>query len=524
MGTTVREILEEHAGGMRDGLHASAACCRAAPPPTSSPTEHLDVPMDFDSRAEGRQPAGHRHDDRPRRPDLPGGHGAQPGALLRPGILRLVHALPRGAALGRRRCSRRSKTGEGEPSDLDMLRAARAGCSAPGHTFCALAPGAVEPLQSALKYFRDDFERHITREALPVEITHGDDLHRRQAVRGRGRAEPARRPACRWASTCPTSAGTRRWARWAPAGSARSSSSRTRTTRAGRIVMACMTPAADGTRISIDDPEAAAFRARRHRVADGQSPARLPGLRRGRRVPSAGHDRDDRARLPALPLPEAHLPQPGPGAVRQPRDEPLHPVLPLRALLPRLRRRARLRRLRLRTTTSTSAAHEDGALESEFSGNLVEVCPTGVFTDKTLQQHYTRKWDLQTAPSVCVHCGLGCNTIPGERYGTLRRIRNRYNGEVNGYFLCDRGRYGYEFVNSAGRASASRAGAARQPHDAPRQAVEPLRRTARRRRAASSASARRAPRWRSNFALRTLVGPERFYAGHRRTRVRGWSR
>jgi NADH-quinone oxidoreductase subunit G len=92
--------------------------------------------------------------------------------------------------------------------------------------------------------------------------------------------------------------------------------------------------------------------------------------------------------------------------------------------------------------------HEDGTLESPFAGNLVEVCPTGVFTDKTLARHYVRKWDLQTAPSICIHCSLGCNTIPGERYGTLRRIRNRYNGEVNGYFLCDRGRYGYEFVNS----------------------------------------------------------------------------
>ena len=89
----------------------------------------------------------------------------------------------------------------------------------------------------------------------------------------------------------------------------------------------------------------------------------------------------------------------------------------------------------------------DGTLESEFSGNLVEVCPTGVFTDKSFKKHYTRKWDLQTAPSVCIHCSLGCNTIPGSRYGELRRIRNRYNGDVNGYFLCDRGRYGYEFVN-----------------------------------------------------------------------------
>jgi NADH-quinone oxidoreductase subunit G len=95
--------------------------------------------------------------------------------------------------------------------------------------------------------------------------------------------------------------------------------------------------------------------------------------------------------------------------------------------------------------------HEDGVLENEFSGNLVEICPTGVFTDKTFKKHYTRKWDLQTAPSVCVHCGLGCNTIAGERYGSLRRILNRYNGAVNGYFLCDRGRFGYEFVNTGRR-------------------------------------------------------------------------
>jgi NADH-quinone oxidoreductase subunit G len=90
----------------------------------------------------------------------------------------------------------------------------------------------------------------------------------------------------------------------------------------------------------------------------------------------------------------------------------------------------------------------EGILENEFSGNLVEVCPTGVFTDKTLKDHYARKWDMTHAPSVCVHCSLGCNTIAGERYGSLRRILSRYNGSVNGYFLCDRGRFGYEFVLS----------------------------------------------------------------------------
>ncbi len=94
---------------------------------------------------------------------------------------------------------------------------------------------------------------------------------------------------------------------------------------------------------------------------------------------------------------------------------------------------------------------KDGVLESPFSGNLAEVCPTGVFTDKTLKEHYTRKWDLTMAPSICPHCSVGCNTIAGERYGQVRTILNRYNGEVNGYFLCDRGRFGYEFVNSENR-------------------------------------------------------------------------
>jgi NADH-quinone oxidoreductase subunit G len=149
----------------------------------------------------------------------------------------------------------------------------------------------------------------------------------------------------------------------------------------------------------------------------------------------------------------------------------------------------------------------DGKLDSEFSGNLVEVCPTGVFTDKTLKRHYTRKWDLQTAPSLCVHCGSGCNTIPGERYGTLRRIRNRYHHEVNGYFLCDRGRYGYEFVNDPRRirAAVMRGGANRD--------------------ALAGAAALAAPAMKligigsprasleSNFALRALVGRERFFNG-----------
>jgi NADH-quinone oxidoreductase subunit G len=95
--------------------------------------------------------------------------------------------------------------------------------------------------------------------------------------------------------------------------------------------------------------------------------------------------------------------------------------------------------------------HEEGQLESPFSGNLVEVCPTGVFTDNTLRPHHTRKWDLTNSPSICTQCSVGCNTIVSERYGQVRRIMNRYNHEINGFFICDRGRFGYQFINQPDR-------------------------------------------------------------------------
>ncbi len=155
---------------------------------------------------------------------------------------------------------------------------------------------------------------------------------------------------------------------------------------------------------------------------------------------------------------------------------------------------------------------EDGPLESEFAGNLVEVCPTGVFTDKTLAQHYARKWDLETAPSTCPHCGLGCNTIPGARYGSLRRIRARFNKDVNGYFLCDRGRYGYEYVNDAARLRRPRAGRGiHEEVDWMRAMVEAHEGLAQCGRVIGLGSPRASLE--ANFALRTLVGEDAFFSG-----------
>ncbi|QCI24257.1 NADH-quinone oxidoreductase subunit NuoG [Buchnera aphidicola (Muscaphis stroyani)] len=90
---------------------------------------------------------------------------------------------------------------------------------------------------------------------------------------------------------------------------------------------------------------------------------------------------------------------------------------------------------------------EDGSLESEHSGNLIEICPTGVFTDKTHSERYNRKWDMQYAPSVCQNCSVGCNLSIGERYGEIRKVENRYHKNINHYLICDLGRFGYSHTN-----------------------------------------------------------------------------
>ncbi len=159
--------------------------------------------------------------------------------------------------------------------------------------------------------------------------------------------------------------------------------------------------------------------------------------------------------------------------------------------------------------------HEEGTLENVFSGNLVEVCPTGVFTDKTFRSHYTRKWDLQFAPSVCPSCAVGCNTSPGERYGTLRCVLNRFNPDINGSFLCDRGRFGYEQVNSDRRILKPTRRMGKEGTSAPLDGEAALQGLGEWFSDPERVIGIGSPRasLEANFALRALVGPERFYGG-----------
>ncbi len=164
MGTTMRELLEEHSGGMQDGLKFRGVLPGGAS--TDFLTEqHLDVKMDFTET----QKAGSRL-----------GTGTMIVLDDQTCPVGMVWNLEDFFAQescgwctpcwsGLRWAERilgAFERGEGNETDLEKLTWITSFC-APGHTFCALAPGAAEPLQSALKYFREDFLRHIHEKRCP---------------------------------------------------------------------------------------------------------------------------------------------------------------------------------------------------------------------------------------------------------------------------------------------------------------------------------------------------------------------
>jgi NADH-quinone oxidoreductase subunit G len=91
-----------------------------------------------------------------------------------------------------------------------------------------------------------------------------------------------------------------------------------------------------------------------------------------------------------------------------------------------------------------------GVLESPFAGNLIDICPTGVYTDKP-SRFKGRRWDFERTPSICIHCSLGCAITVSSRYREVVRHEARFNPAVNGHFICDRGRFGYPYASSAAR-------------------------------------------------------------------------
>ncbi|MBI5630841.1 MAG: (2Fe-2S)-binding protein [Elusimicrobia bacterium] len=94
------------------------------------------------------------------------------------------------------------------------------------------------------------------------------------------------------------------------------------------------------------------------------------------------------------------------------------------------------------------------ALDNAYSGNVVDICPVGALTERDFR-YKVRVWYLEETDTICPGCARGCNISlhtntqrtwhnEGRR---AARIKPRHNPEVNGYWICDEGRYGYKSLD-----------------------------------------------------------------------------
>jgi NADH-quinone oxidoreductase subunit G len=89
-------------------------------------------------------------------------------------------------------------------------------------------------------------------------------------------------------------------------------------------------------------------------------------------------------------------------------------------------------------------------LQSQFQGNLPEICPVGALTHREYR-FVSRPWDLQRTAGVCTECSYGCNLNVDSRDFEVKRFASRDNPMVDDMWLCDRGRYSFTQWNSPER-------------------------------------------------------------------------
>ncbi|MBI2294165.1 MAG: NADH-quinone oxidoreductase subunit G [Betaproteobacteria bacterium] len=89
-------------------------------------------------------------------------------------------------------------------------------------------------------------------------------------------------------------------------------------------------------------------------------------------------------------------------------------------------------------------------VDSELSGNVIDLCPVGALTSKPFR-YSARAWELSRRPSVSPHCGLGSNLTVQVKQNRVMRVLPRENEEINECWLSDKDRFSYEGLNSAQR-------------------------------------------------------------------------
>ena len=97
-------------------------------------------------------------------------------------------------------------------------------------------------------------------------------------------------------------------------------------------------------------------------------------------------------------------------------------------------------------------------LENNYSGNVIDICPVGALTDRDFR-FQVRVWYLDTGRSICNGCARGCNVEvhtsrrrPHHNQGRrIARLKPRHNPDVNQWWMCDVGRYGFGWIDDDSR-------------------------------------------------------------------------
>jgi NADH-quinone oxidoreductase subunit G len=93
-------------------------------------------------------------------------------------------------------------------------------------------------------------------------------------------------------------------------------------------------------------------------------------------------------------------------------------------------------------------------VDNNYSGNLAEICPVGAITDSDFR-FKTRSWFLDSGDSICPHCSRGCSisihyNSAFHRFPVPKRVfryKSRKNPNINGFWICDVGRYSYSYLD-----------------------------------------------------------------------------
>jgi NADH-quinone oxidoreductase subunit G len=107
-----------------------------------------------------------------------------------------------------------------------------------------------------------------------------------------------------------------------------------------------------------------------------------------------------------------------------------------------------------RGASSVIAPNGGNQLDCEQCGMCIDVCPVGALTSGTYR-YKTRPWEMNHVSTVCTHCADGCKVTLGVRQNNdgseIVRADNRDKSGINGDFLCAKGRFGFDFVDSPER-------------------------------------------------------------------------